>query len=59
MKRRNQKEFRIKSVVIITGDKLYVKWEGYDNLLVGSIKKSYIKWVIFHISYFLEHILTF
>ena len=47
MKRRNQKEFRIKSVVIITGDKLYVKWEGYDNLIVGSRKKSYIKWVIF------------
>ena len=27
----NQKEFRIEKVVKRKGDKLYVKWKGYDN----------------------------
>ena len=27
----NQKEFRIEKVLKRKGDKLYVKWEGYDN----------------------------
>ena len=29
---KNQKEFRIKKVVERKGDKLYVKWKGYDDL---------------------------
>ena len=28
---KNQQEFRIEKVIKITGDKLYVKWKGYDN----------------------------
>ena len=27
----NQKEFRIEKVLKRKGDKLYVKWEGYDT----------------------------
>ena len=27
----NQKEFRIKKILIRKGDKLYVKWKGYGN----------------------------
>ena len=27
----DQKEFRIKKVLKKKGDKLYVKWKGYDN----------------------------
>ena len=27
----NQKEFRIENVIKREGDKLYVKWKGYDN----------------------------
>ena len=30
-KRLNQKEFRIEKVIIRKGDKLYIKWKGYDN----------------------------
>ena len=28
---KNQQEFRTEKVIKITGDKLYVKWKGYDN----------------------------
>ena len=27
----NQKEFRTEKVIKIKGDKLYVKWKGYNN----------------------------
>ena len=27
----NQQEFRIEEVIKRKGDKLYVKWKGYDN----------------------------
>ena len=30
-KKTNQEEFRIEKVIRRKGDKLYVKWEGYDN----------------------------
>ena len=33
----NQKEFRIEKVLKRKGDKLYVKWKGYDN--------SFNKWI--------------
>ena len=29
-KKRNHKEFRIKKVIEKKGDKLYIKWKGYD-----------------------------
>ena len=31
LQKTNQKEFRIEKVLKRKGDKLYVKWKGYDN----------------------------
>ena len=31
LQKTNQKEFRIKKMLKRKGDKLYVKWKGYDN----------------------------
>ena len=32
LQKTSQKEFRIEKVLQRKGDKLYVKWTGYDNL---------------------------
>ena len=32
LQKTNQKDFRIEKVIKGKGDKLYVKWKGYDNL---------------------------
>ena len=43
-KKTNQKEFRIEIVIKREGNKLYVKWKGYNNFLIaGLIKKDLIK----------------
>ena len=34
-----QNKFRIKKVIKRKGDKLYVKWKGYDNLFNSWIDK--------------------
>ena len=40
----NQQEFRIEKVIKRKGDKLYVKWKGYDNSFNSWIdKKDLIK----------------
>ena len=31
LQKTNQKEFRVEKVINRKGDKLYVKWKGYDN----------------------------
>ena len=31
LQKQNQKDFRIEKVIKKKGDKLYVKWKGYDN----------------------------
>ena len=31
LQKTNQKEFRVEKVIKRKGDKLYVKWKGYDN----------------------------
>ena len=31
LQKRNQAEFRVEKVIKRKGDKLYVKWKGYDN----------------------------
>ena len=31
LQKTNQEEFRIEKVINKKGDKLYVKWKGYDN----------------------------
>ena len=36
----NQEEFRIEKIIKGKGDKLYVKWKGYDNLFNGWIDKK-------------------
>ena len=36
----NQKEFRIEKILKRKGDKLYVKWKGYDNSFNSCINKK-------------------
>ena len=40
LQKTNQKEFRIEKVLKRNGDKLYVKWKGYDNLFNSWIDKK-------------------
>ena len=43
-KKTNQEEFRIEKVINRKGDKIYVKWKGYDNSFNSWIdKKDLIK----------------
>ena len=39
-KKKNHKEFRIEKVLKRKGDKLYVKWKGYDNSFNNWIEKK-------------------
>ena len=39
-KKTNQKEFRIEKVIKRKGDKIYVKWKGYDNSFNSRIDKE-------------------
>ena len=44
LQKTNQKEFRIKKVIKIKGNRLYVKWKGYNNSFNSWIdKKNLIK----------------
>ena len=48
LKKAKQKEFRIDKVIKRKGDKLYVKWKGYNNYFNSWIdKKRHIinKWI--------------
>ena len=40
LQKTNQEEFRIEKVIKRKGDKLYVKWKGYDNLFNSWIDKK-------------------
>ena len=40
LQKTNQKKFRIKKVLKRKGDKLYVKWKGYDNSFNSWINKK-------------------
>ena len=40
LQKTNQKEFRIEKVIRRKGDKLYVKWKGYDNRFNNWIDKK-------------------
>ena len=40
LQKTNQNEFRIEKVLKKKGDKLYVKWKGYDNLFNSWIDKK-------------------
>ena len=44
LQKTNQKEFRIETVIKRTGNKLYVKWKGYNDSFNSWIdKKNLIK----------------
>ena len=44
LQKTNQEEFRIEKVIKTKGDKMYVKWKGYDNSFNSWIdKKDLIK----------------
>ena len=40
MQKTNKREFRIEKIIKRKGDKLYVKWKGYDSSFVHCIKMS-------------------
>ena len=40
LQKTNQQEFRIEKVIKRKGDKLYVKWKGYDNSFNSWIDKN-------------------
>ena len=40
----NQKEFRIEKIIKKKGDKLYVKWKGYDSSFNSWIDKKDLVW---------------
>ena len=40
LKKTNQQEFKIEKVIKRKGDKLYVKWKGYDNSFNSWIDKK-------------------
>ena len=54
LQKTNQKDFRIKKVNKRKGDKLYVKWKGYDNSLDSWIDKkiSIISYMFKNTSFF-------
>ena len=40
MQKATQEKFRIEKVIKRKGDKIYVKWKGYDNSFNSSIDKT-------------------
>ena len=44
LQKTNQKEFRVGKVIKRKGDKLYVKWKGYDNSFKNWIDKKKTKY---------------
>ena len=40
LQKTNQEEFRIEKVIRRKGDKLYVKWKGYNNSFSSWIDKA-------------------
>ena len=45
MQKENQKEFIIEKLIKRKGDKLYVKWKGYNNSFNSWIDKKDIVWM--------------
>ena len=49
LQKTNQKEFRMEKVIKKNGDKLIVKWKGYDSSCNSWInKKDLVKWMWLH-----------
>ena len=43
LRKTNQENVRIEKVIRIKGNKLYVKWKGYDNSFNSCINKNYVE----------------
>ena len=43
LEKTNQQEFRIEKVIKTKGNKLYVKWKGYDNSFNNWINENYVE----------------
>ena len=41
LQKTNQKQFRVEKIIKRNGDKLYVKFKGYDDLIAEYIKRQY------------------
>ena len=55
MQKPNQEEFRIEKVIKRKGDKIYVKWKGYDNSFNSWIDKKRPSKYIKKVNLFLNH----
>ena len=44
LQKTSQEKFRIEKVLKRKGDKLYVKWKGYDNSFNSWIDKNDLEW---------------
>ena len=44
LQKTNQKEFRIEKIIKWKGNKLYVKWKGYDSSFNSWIDKKDLVW---------------
>ena len=42
LQKTDQKEFKIEKVIKKKGDKLYVKWKGYDDSFNSWVDKKYL-----------------
>ena len=40
LRKTNQEEFRVEKVIKRKGDKLYIKWKGYNNYFISWIDKK-------------------
>ena len=59
LQKTSQKNVRIEKVLKRKGDRLYVKWKGYDNSFSSWIDKKYLEWnflVLKRVSTFLSHL---
>ena len=59
LQKTSQKNVRIEKVLKRKGDRLYVKWKGYDNSFSSWIDKKYLEWnflVLKWVSTFLSHL---
>ena len=42
LQKTNQKQFTIEKIIKRKGNKLYIKWKGYNNLFNSLIDKKYL-----------------
>ena len=48
LQKTNQQEFRTEKVIKEKGDKLYLKWKGYDSSLNSWIEKKKISLILLY-----------